>query len=405
MLLKGRTWQNYTDKTYLSVLLTCACSYWLIGCLLLPMLSYVVLDFKTHDSNFINSATLVNIVPSLPFLFSFVIAALINNSKIAKIRLLSIGLICVSSIVVFFLQQKNITVLSIYVLLMSLAFRALYFALDKQITVLLHNNVTQFQSDLLILSTLGGIIFPKLGNAIYQNYGVIGDIALFATFSILLMLFTKLIPEVANVDTANKVDKISFSELIKLKALVKLISILCLVTIAQSPFFLVFFIKLHELNITTNSYANILAYSSVFSLLAAFINKNSFLANTDKMPLIIGICLLCEAMLFAILGSTNQSNVLYIIYFLTILLSGIVNIQNFAWIIKTIKVDAKLVNYTSFINGVIASLFYLCYLFTEFLVNYLLNTGVLLSTVIYTLSIYGITVSFMLLFMRSKNEL
>jgi hypothetical protein len=123
------------------------------------------------------------------------------------------------------------------------------------------------------------------------------------------------------------------------------------------------------------------------------------------MPLIIGICLLCEAMLFALLGDTNQSNILYIIYFLTILLSSIVNIQNFAWIIKTIKADARLVNYTSFINGVIASLFYLCYLFTEFLVNHLLNTGVMLSAVIYTLSIYGATVSVVLLFMGIKNEL
>ena len=63
MLLKGNRFTNYTDKVYLSVLLMCAGSFWLIGSLLVPVLSYMVLDSSAHDTRFINYATLINILP------------------------------------------------------------------------------------------------------------------------------------------------------------------------------------------------------------------------------------------------------------------------------------------------------------------------------------------------------
>lgn len=383
MLLKGNRFTNYTDKVYLSVLLMCAGSFWLIGSLLVPVLSYMVLDSSAHDTRFINYATLINILPSLPFLFSAFIASSINASNFTQVRRFAFMLLLVSGVVLFSLNIiNNVIWLSCYILLVSLIFRAIYFALDKQITILLHKKVIQFQSDLLILSTIGGAVFTKLGSYIYHNYGVEYCIGLFLVLSLSLVFFSKLIPTVVVAKAQPNLNLINIKIILKSLPLVKLIITLSMITIIQSPFYLLFFIKLHQLNIPSTSYANILAYSSLFSISAGVLCKFRQIEKI-KIAKVIAVCLFLECGLFLVLAKYVENSILMIIvYFIFVFLSGIINIQNFAWIIRTIKADNNLIHFTSFINGVIASVFYLCYLFMELLVNMLLNSGMLISSIL-----------------------
>ena len=76
---------NYRNKTYRYVILTCILSYVLIGNILTPLLNYHAIMLPSNNPNFYNYASLANIIPSLPFMLSILISYLINNLRYKSI--------------------------------------------------------------------------------------------------------------------------------------------------------------------------------------------------------------------------------------------------------------------------------------------------------------------------------
>ncbi len=379
--------ENYRDKTYRYVIITCILSYVLIGNILTPLLNYHAITMPSNNPDFYNYATLANLVPSLPFMCSILIGYLINNLRYHSVLWLTFTGVVLISLIMLLFPNANFYWLCVYVLTCSILFRGLYFSLDKQLTIILARKIRDFQSDLVILGGIIGAIDVKLSGYLYQHYKVRGIALCFIFGCGLLYYCARKIPPVSQLEqnTSDQKVHLPFQQVVQQlwqhPQLINLIALILLVMLANSPYYTLITTKIHHDQIGLDHYTTLSSLAMFIGIFGAFIYKSKLLRHYSEIHILIGLIFLYGLTLLGI-AYVNSFYQFATLYILSNFISGIMSIHILTTILQQISLNAKLSAISPLINGIIASLFYLVSLIGQALTNLGLNNGMSYQTIL-----------------------
>ena len=378
---------NYRNKTYRYVILTCILSYVLIGNILTPLLNYHAIMLPSNNPNFYNYASLANIIPSLPFMLSILISYLINNLRYKSILWLTFASVITLSLIILLFPLANFYWLCAYVLACSILFRGLYFSLDKQLTTILADKVRDFQSDLVIWGGIFGAIDIKLSGYLYQNYQVRGIAAGFMLGCVLLWWCARQIPPVSQLEETAFSKKLHLpltqviQRLWQHPQLVSLLFIILLLMLANSPYYILITTKIHHDQISLSHYTTLNSLAMFVGIIGALLYKTKLFSQFSAKNTLIILVFLYGLTLLGLSLSVNfyQFGLMYI---LGNLLSGVLAIHILTLALQQISLSPNLSAISPLINGILASLFYLASLVGQTGTNLALNHAISYKTIL-----------------------
>jgi hypothetical protein len=365
---------NYQDRNYRYVVLTCVLSFVLIGDILNPLLNFIAIALPAKNNNFYDYATLATVIPSLPFLFSFLISYLINNYPYHKIINFNYVLLLLITLVLLCVNVNNITLIAGFIALSGIIFRAIYFSLDKQLTTILAAKARDFMADITIFGALIGSINIKFAGYIYTHYQTRGILLVFAIGLVLLWWCAAQIPAVTSLESKAALPSLRVSKLFltiwSLPAFTRYLAIMASYLALSSSFYLLLTTKVHQEAIGIERYTSLMAAAMFCSIAGAMCCKLKFIAQQPAHK-IIGLSILANSLCWISLSYTTTFMSFSLCYILSSIISIVTLVHMNTLILQHINSQPELVKISPLVSGAIASLFYLANLLGPLLCNLL----------------------------------
>ncbi len=365
---------NYQDRSYRYVVFTCVLSFVLIGDILNPLLNFIAIALPAKNSNFYNYATLATIIPSIPFLFSFLISYMVNNYPYRKIINFNYVLLLLIALVLLFANVNNITLIAGFIALSGIVFRAIYFSLDKQLTTILAAKARDFMADITIFGALIGSINIKFAGYIYAHYQTRGILLVFAIGLVLLWWCAAQIPAIKSLESKAALPSLRLSKLLltiwSLPAFTRYLAIMASYLALSSPFYLLLTTKVHQEAIGIERYTSLMAAAMFCSIAGAMCCKLKLITQQPAHK-IIGLSILANSLCWISLGYTTTFMSFSLCYILSSIISIITLVHMNTLILQHINSQPELVKISPLVSGAIASLFYLANLLGPLLCNLL----------------------------------
>ena len=379
---------NYQDKAYRYLLLSGLLNMVLISNILSPILSYLSFGIK-ENSTFINHATIANLIPGLPFMFSVIISYIVNNVSYRKLITLVFLLVFTLSGVLIIFGITNFLVLAGIILFIGILYRAVYFSLDRQLCTIVGNRMYQFQSDFALLGSIIGAFDLKLSSYLYTNYHLKGVLICFVIGNILLYYCYRQIPPSVSVEQVIKTQKIRplalFTKLSKYPALLSYVGLIFISMFLGGTLNLLLMKKIHDYNVPISTYTTIMSISMMVNIVSSLICKTNFITKCNKQ-LLLAICITVAS--FFIIGQITFSNMLGfgVCYVATSAVFWIFYITMTSVFFMHLQQSQELILISPLINGVIGSLYYLAsfsgQLVMSFFMKHVLNYQLLFVIVV-----------------------
>lgn len=366
--------RNYQDHNYRYVVLTCVLSFVLIGDVLNPLLNFIAINLPAKNNNFYDYATLATIIPSLPFLFSFLISYLVNNYPYRKIIHFNYILLLSITLALFIINVSEVILLAVFIALNGIIFRAIYFSLDKQLTTILAIKARDFMADITIFGALIGSINIKFAGYIYSHYQTRGILLVFAIGLVLLWWCAAQIPAIQNLESKSALPSLRLSNLLrtiwKLPAFTRYLAIMASYLALSSPFYLLLTTKVHQESIGIERYTSLMAAAMFCSIAGAMCCKLKFITQQPAHK-IIGLSIFANSLCWISLSYTSTFMSFGLCYILSSIISIITLVHMNTLILQHINSQPELVKISPLVSGAIASLFYLANLLGPLLCNLL----------------------------------
>lgn len=398
---------NYRDRNYRYVVLSCILSMILLGDILSPILNYTALNLPKNSPNFNNYATIASIAPGLPFMLSVVISYFINNIGY-RILILSVFIITASlTIFMFSLSLINFLSLTVIIVMISFLYRTLYFSLDRQLSTIIVDKIHDFQSDLVIWGGIIGAVGMKLSGYLYNEFHLKGIIWCFLLGNIILFYFMRQIPPVLQVEKINRNDKkiLSLKKVTRIlcnyPSFLKYILLVLIIMLLGGSLNILLMAKIHHEKNVVSHYVNLIALSMLLGIIGGIASKNRWLKNIPAHKTIT-ISVSLNSILLICLGLTANSVVFDSCYLASTAISTISFININSVIFRHIRKNIDLVQISPFINGLIASLFYLSSLLGQLLTNFALNHSLSYQSVYIIVGTTSIACSVILFGLRDQ---
>ncbi|RTL13309.1 MAG: hypothetical protein EKK54_00885 [Neisseriaceae bacterium] len=365
---------NYRDRNYRYVIASCVLSFVLIGDILNPLLNFIAINLPAKSNNFYDYATLATIIPSLPFLFSFLISYLVNNYPYRKIIHFNYILLLGITMVLFVINVNNITLIAAFIALSGIIFRAIYFSLDKQLTTILAAKARDFMADITIFGALIGSINIKFAGYIYAHYQTRGILLIFAIGLILLWWCAAQIPAVQSLESKSALPSLHLRQLFltiwKFPSFIRYLIVMASYLALSSPFYLLLTTKVHQEAIGIERYTSLMAAAMFCSIAGAMCCKLKFITQQPAHK-IIGLSIFANSLCWISLSYTSTFMGFSLYYILSSTVSIITLVHMNTLILQHINSQPELVKISPLVSGAIASLFYLSNLIGPLLCNLL----------------------------------
>lgn len=365
---------NYRDRNYRYVIASCVLSFVLIGDILNPLLNFIAINLPAKSNNFYDYATLATIIPSLPFLFSFLISYLVNNYPYRKIIHFNYILLLGITMVLFGINVNNITLIAAFIALSGIIFRAIYFSLDKQLTTILAAKARDFMADITIFGALIGSINIKFAGYIYAHYQTRGILLIFAIGLILLWWCAAQIPAVQSLESKSALPSLHLHQLFltiwKCPSFIRYLLVMASYLALSSPFYLLLTTKVHQEAIGIERYTSLMAAAMFCSIAGAMCCKLKFITQQPAHK-IIGLSIFANSLCWISLSYTSTFMGFSLYYILSSTISIITLVHMNTLILQHINSQPELVKISPLVSGAIASLFYLSNLLGPLLCNLL----------------------------------
>lgn len=365
---------NYRDRNYRYVIASCVLSFVLIGDILNPLLNFIAINLPAKSNNFYDYATLATIIPSLPFLFSFLISYLVNNYPYRKIIHFNYILLLGITMVLFGINVNNITSIAAFIALSGIIFRAIYFSLDKQLTTILAAKARDFMADITIFGALIGSINIKFAGYIYAHYQTRGILLIFAIGLILLWWCAAQIPAVQSLESKSALPSLHLRQLFltiwKCPSFIRYLIVMASYLALSSPFYLLLTTKVHQEAIGIERYTSLMAAAMFCSIAGAMCCKLKFITQQPAHK-IIGLSIFANSLCWISLSYTSTFMGFSLYYILSSTISIITLVHMNTLILQHINSQPELVKISPLVSGAIASLFYLSNLLGPLLCNLL----------------------------------
>lgn len=365
---------NYRDRNYRYVIASCVLSFVLIGDILNPLLNFIAINLPAKSNNFYDYATLATIIPSLPFLFSFLISYLVNNYPYRKIIHFNYILLLGITMVLFGINVNNITSIAAFIALSGIIFRAIYFSLDKQLTTILAAKARDFMADITIFGALIGSINIKFAGYIYAHYQTRGILLIFAIGLILLWWCAAQIPAVQSLESKSALPSLHLRQLFltiwKFPSFIRYLIVMASYLALSSPFYLLLITKVHQEAIGIERYTSLMAAAMFCSIAGAICCKLKFITQQPAHK-IIGLSIFANSLCWISLSYTSTFMGFSLYYILSSTISIITLVHMNTLILQHINSQPELVKISPLVSGAIASLFYLSNLLGPLLCNLL----------------------------------
>lgn len=365
---------NYRDRNYRYVIASCVLSFVLIGDILNPLLNFIAINLPAKSNNFYDYATLATIIPSLPFLFSFLISYLVNNYPYRKIIHFNYILLLGITMVLFGINVNNITLIAAFIALSGIIFRAIYFSLDKQLTTILAAKTRDFMADITIFGALIGSINIKFAGYIYAHYQTRGILLIFAIGLVLLWWCAAQIPAVQSLESKSALPSLHLRQLFltiwKFPSFIRYLIVMASYLALSSPFYLLLTTKVHQEAIGIERYTSLMAAAMFCSIAGAMCCKLKFITQQPAHK-VIGLSIFANSLCWISLSYTSTFMGFSLYYILSSTISIITLVHMNTLILQHINSQPELVKISPLVSGAIASLFYLSNLIGPLLCNLL----------------------------------
>lgn len=372
---------NYRDKTYRAVLISCLLIMILTGDILNPALSYMALHLPAQDNNFINYATWSNIAPSLPFMLSVVISYSVNNLGYRRLIFVVFVLSLVGCGLLVNIPLSQFFVLSVIIALIGVLYRAVFFSLDRQLSVTLVDKIYDFQSDILLWGSILGAANIKLSSFLYSHYQLTGLVVCFVIGSCGLYYFLRQIPPVVVIEKQFQSHSTLVNPLKVLRTLrefpgfVIYILIMAVFMLIGSSSNLLLMTKIHQEQIAFDTYTTLLSGSMLISAASALFCKMKISRRWSHQAVLV-LLLAINALFTIIMAQSLLVSIFAVSYVLLAAVNGIIFINMNSLLFEHLKQDHKLVSISPLINGFIASFFFAVSLLGQLASNVALKAGV-----------------------------
>lgn len=380
-LIKFPLLANYRDKTYRSVLISCLLIMILTGDILNPALSYISLHLLLNDSRFINYATWANIAPSLPFMLSILISYSVNNLRYRRLIGVVFILTMIGCLLLLRIPVNQFFILSLLIAAIGFLYRAVYFSLDRQLSVTLVDKIYDFQGDILFWGSILGAANIKLSSYLYSHYQLTGLVIYFMLGSCGLFYFLRQIPPVRIVEKRLTSPMLLPNPIKVIKTLyefpgfVMYILIMAAFMLLGGSSNLLLMTKIHQEQIVFDIYTTLLSFSMLISAISAVISKMNIFRYLSHRNMLV-LLLIFNAILTSLMALDRAIIIFALSYILVSAVNGIIFINMNSLLFEHIKQDYKLVNISPLINGFIASLFYAVSLLGQLGTNFALHAGI-----------------------------
>ena len=408
-LLKSLTITNYRDKTYRSVLISCLLIMILIGDILNQALNYITLHLPAQSTDFINYATWANIAPSLPFMLSILISYAVNNLRYRKLTLSVFILSLCGCLLLVSLSVQQFFLLSIIIAFIGFMYRAVYFSLDRQLSVILVDRIYDFQGDILLWGSLLGAINIKLSSYLYTHYQLTGLAIYFAIGNCLLYYFLRQIPPVDVVEQQITKQKALLNPIQVISVLVKFprfmvyILIMAIFMLIGGSSNLLLMTKIHQEQIVLDTYTTLLSFSMLISVVSAMVSKINLFRHLQYQYM-LALFLLISSGLTMLMALSPHVSVFAISFILLSGLNGIIFINMNSLLFEHIRQDNKLISLSPLINGLIASLFYGVSLLGQLGTNIALHFNIGYGQIYLICALAMLVLSFGLFYLKSPQN-
>jgi len=400
------SFQNFKNKTYRNILLVSILSGIILQSFLYPSLDYIALNIKNNESLFYNYATVAALALTIPQACSILISYLINNIRYTRMIITTTTMLSILSVIMLLLSH-DYNLYAYWTILCGILINALNLCLNRQIYILIADKIKDLQSDIMLFATLGNVIGYKLSNLLFSKFGNQSIIICFI-FSIgAIFLALRKIPainytlkEKSNSPVTPNIGNVT-KLILKQQNLITFLAIMLAIVLCNSGVLLFLTTKIHNNQLPTAVFANIMSAMAIGGFIGAVISKNTKLQSINSINILSSagifsaVCLITFSLnnsplvwniLFAIFGAANA---LFLIN---------MNVTFAQFIIK----NKALLAIAPLINGCTMTSFYSVSLIGPFIFKHLLQAQFKLSNILLSTSLISLTLMLFLLIVKGK---